>query len=85
MTLKEKIDQLVEGILNEEERRILEDFVDNYVGTNYEGYLPKKEYYDLHKESLKPIWRKLKDNKRFGSLINILSPHINKGIMSLFT
>lgn len=85
MTLKDKIDQLVEGILNEEEKRNLDDFVDNYVGTNYEGYLPNNVYYDLNKVKLKPIWRKLKDNEKFGSLINILSPHINKGILNLFS
>lgn len=83
MTLKEKIDQLVEGILNEEEKRILDDFVDNYLGTTEEDYIPNKDYYEQHKLNLRPIWRKLKDKTVFGTLINLLKPHINKGILSL--
>lgn len=83
MTLNEKIDQLVEGILNEEEKRILEDFVDNYVGTTEEDYIPYKDYYEQHKLYLKPIWRKLKDKTIFGTLMNLLKPYINKGILSI--
>lgn len=61
----------------------LDNFVDNYIGTNEEGYILNIDYYELHKKELVPIWRKLKEKGKFGTLINILRPHINSGVLNL--
>jgi hypothetical protein len=84
MTLNEKITQLLDGILNEEEKRVLDDFVDNYVGTNEEGYIPNKDYKEQNKDCLKPIWRKMKEANIFGPFVKLLRPHINQGLFDLF-
>ena len=69
--------------LSTTEMKELEDFVDNYIGTTEESYIPNKDYYELHKIELKPIWRKRKEKSKFGTLINILRPHINSGVINL--
>jgi len=69
--------------LSTAEMKVLEDFVDNYIGTTEENYIPNKDYYELHIIELTPIWRKLKEKSKFGTLINILSPHINSGVINL--
>ena len=84
MSLIEEINLLADiSGLTEQEKRELENFVDNYVGTAKEDYIPNKEYYELHKSAIKPIWRKLKDCSRFGTLINILRPHVNAGVLAI--
>jgi len=84
MSLIQEIKVLTEKAgLSESEKKELEDFVDNYIGTTNEGYIPNQDYYNLHRNQLKVIWRKFKECSIFGSLINVLRPHINKGILAL--
>ena len=66
--------------LDEAEKKILQDYVFNCIGTIEEEYLPNTEYYQLHEDELKPIIRKLKDNEVFGTLIKVLTPLIKKGL-----
>jgi len=72
-----------EAGLTESEIKELEDFVDNYIGTNDEGYSPDKEYHETHKDKLKPIWRKLKESSKYGPLVNILTPYHKGGVLTL--
>ncbi len=85
MTLNEKITQLVDGILNEEEKRFLEDFVDNYVGTNEENYISTKDFHEQNKQNIMIVMRKMKEAHVWSAFYSLIYPHINKGIYTLFT
>ena len=69
--------------LSRNEKRELDEFVDNYIGKPEEEYISNKEYYESHKNLLKPVINKIKDKQRFTPFIEMLRPHINKGILDL--
>ena len=80
---QEKIDKMAQSAnLTEEEKRVFEEFVDNYIGTIDEGYIPNEEYRRQHEEELQPIMRKLKDCGVFPELYSF-NPHMKKGLLNL--
>ena len=86
MTLIQTINQLADEIgLSEELRKVMEDFVDNYIGTDQEGYQNNNEYRENNIESIKLIFRVLKDRGKFASFQKILRPYANKGADNLLS
>ena len=84
MSISEKVTQLLEGVLTQDELRLIEDFVDNYVGTSEEGYMQNNDYLAIHRDEIKRIWRKMKNAKVFGTFTSLVYPHCDKGILFLF-
>ncbi len=86
MTLIQTINQLADEIgLSEELRKVMEDFVDNYIGTDQEGYQNNNEYRENNIESIKLIFRVLKDRGKFAYFQKILRPYANKGADNLLS
>lgn len=86
MTLNQKINQLEEELgLSKELRKVLEDFVDNYIGTKEEGYQNNNEYREKNIEGIKPLFRKLKDRDKFAYFQSLLKPYSNKGADNLLS
>ena len=75
MTLKERIDLLAKELgLSEEMKKDLEDFVDNYIGTEQQGYQNNNEYRENNVERIKPIFRELKSRGKFAYFQRLLKP-----------
>ncbi len=86
MTLKERIDLLAKELgLSEEMKKDLEDFVDNYLGTEQQGYQNNNEYRDNNVERIKPIFRELKSRGKFAYFQSLLRPFLNKGADNLLS
>ena len=84
MTLKERIDLLAKELgLSEEMKKDLEDFVDNYIGTEQQGYQNNNEYRENNVERIKPIFRELKSRGKFAYFQRLLKPYLNKGVDNL--
>lgn len=86
MTLKERIDLLaIEIGLSEEMKKDLENFVDNYIGTEQQGYQSNNEYRENNVERIKPIFRELKSRGKFAYFQKLLKPYSNKGVDNLLS
>ena len=86
MTLKERIELLAKELgLSEEMKKDLEDFVDNYIGTEQQGYQNNNEYRGNNVERIKPIFRELKSRGKFAYFQRLLRPFLNKGADNLLS
>lgn len=86
MTLKGRIDILAKELgLSEEMKKDLEDFVDNFIGTEQEGYQNNREYLENNIERIKPLFRELKGRGKFAYFQRLLRPYSNKGADNLLS
>lgn len=69
--------------LNQEEKSILDDFVDNCIGNNEEGYLSNSEYLNTNKNKIVPIFRKMKEQGEFSCFVKLLNPFLNTTVANL--
>lgn len=86
MTLNQRINQLEEELgLSEELRNVLEDFVDNYIGTEQQGYQNNNEYIENNIDRIKPLFRELKNRCKFAYFQRLLKPYSNMGADNLLS
>lgn len=86
MTLNELLKRLAEELdLSEELMKDLEDFVDNYLGTESQGYQDIKEYKRENPEKYKPLFRELKEKGKFKYFQKLIQPYANEGVDNLLS
>lgn len=86
MTLSKSLNQLAEELnLSEELKRNLDDFVDNYIGSEEEGYKNIYKYKKDNPEKFKPLFRELKKYGKFSYFQGLIRPYSNKGVDNLLS
>lgn len=86
MPLNELLKSLAEDVNPSDKfRKDMEDFVDNYIGTEEQGYQNINIYKKENPNKFKPLFRELKKQARYAYFQSLLRPFFNKGTDNLLS
>jgi len=84
MRLLDHLKQLADELnLSDEMRKDLDDFVDNFIGAENEGYVNLNDYKIDNLEKVKSLLRVIKEGGKYPYFKKLITPFAYKGIDNL--